>query len=81
MDNSFDAQKKYVDMNSTITKNKDFENGIVKITNGAELSLSASVASAVKQLRKCGDIDEVELDQENETPIDFATEILKKTAT
>ena len=78
MDNGFDARKKYVHMNSTITKNKDFEHGIVKITNGAELSLSVSEALAVKQLRKCADIDAVELGQEYETLIDFATEVLKK---
>ena len=78
INNSFDACKKYVHMNSTITKNKVFENGIVKITNEAELSLSVSEALALKQLRNCADIDKVELDQENETPIDFATEVLKK---
>ena len=78
MDNSFDARKKYVHMISTITKNKDFQNGIVEVTNGADLSLSVPEALAVKQLRKCAHIEAVELDQENETPIDFDTEVLKK---
>ena len=53
MDNSFDARKKYVHMISTITKNKDSQNGIVEVTNGADLSLSVPEALAVKQLRKC----------------------------
>ena len=40
--------------------------------------LSVSEALAEKQLSRCADFDAVELDQENETPIDFATGVLKK---
>ena len=79
--NSFDACKKNVHMNSTITKNKVFQKWHRQDLNGSELSLSVSEALAMKQLGNCADIDKVELDQENETPIDFATEVLKKTAT
>ena len=65
-------------MKKTLTKTKNFEKGIVKNTNGAELSSNVSETLAMKKLRKCADIDKVELDQQNETPIDFATEVLKK---
>ena len=62
MDNSFDARIENVHIISTITKYEVFENDNLKSINGAELSLKLSEPLAVNKLRKCADIDALELD-------------------
>ena len=57
-------------------KNKDFENGVVKILNSDE-NLTLQENLAVKKLRL--HVQEVEeMGKENEVPLDFAMEILRK---
>ena len=73
---SIDGRKKYIHVNSSIVKNKDFENGVVKILNSDE-NLTLQENLAVKKLRL--HVQEVEeMGKENEVPLDFAMEILRK---
>ena len=74
---NLDSNKKYIYPNASIIKNKDFENRIVKVSNGRDDCLSVHENIAMKKLRKTVELTESEV--ENIDPeIDFATNILKR---
>ena len=74
---NLDSNKNYIYPNARIVKNKDFENGIVKVSNGRDDCLSVQENIAIKKLRKTVKLTESEV--ENIDPeIDFATNILKR---